>query len=198
MKQIIFGTVISLISILTIIIILSLSGRAARETELETNLSNVVEATVINTCTSKNYRIENYQEFVADFIQNLLVQMESNSDVDVQVMQADIEKSILSIRVISRFKHPNGKDGSVSCDKTVLLESYADVLPDSFNVEYYVNGDMYKKYSLTDGEKLIEPKAPTIEGKVFSHWIDALTSERIDFANMTIDKDYTLDAVFIN
>lgn len=198
MKQIIFGTVISLISILTIIIIISLSGRAARETELETNLSNVVEATVVNTCTSKNYRIENYQEFVADFVQNLLIQMESNTDVDVQVMQADIEKSILSIKVISKYKHPNGKEGSVSCDKTVILESYSDSVADSFNIEYYVNGELYKVYSMTDGAKLIEPKTPTIEGKVFSHWIDALTSERIDFANMTIDKDYTLDAVFIN
>lgn len=195
MKQLVYGIVSSVILVQVVVILIALGGRNVRTTELESNLSNVVEATVTNTCTSKNYTINNYKEFVADFVQNLLVQIESNSTINVDVIKANREKGLLSVRVTMEYKHPNGKEGKITCDKTVILEQTISEDARVFEVNFNVDGKLYKQYKLTYGQQLILPAAPAVNGKVFNQWLNRKTQQEAqDVTALVADKNYTFDA----
>ena len=48
--------------------------------------------------------------------------MNSTSEVEVAVLNADEEKGILSIEVTEHYTHPNGSRGNVSEVRTVIFE----------------------------------------------------------------------------
>lgn len=193
MKNVVTGLVIAIIIALTTIIGLTLSGRSTREVELYNNLDKAVESTVESTLENANYDIHDKDEFVADFNQNLLLTIDSDSDVTVEVLSADEEKGLLSINVILNYKHPNGKDGTIECQKTVILENYT--VPSSktpYTVTYTLDdATVYKTYVLnaitvdesTEYPKLIIPADPVVEGKTFDKW----TTESGDSVSETDD-----------
>ena len=48
--------------------------------------------------------------------------MNSNSDVTVRILRADEKWGLLSVEVVETYLHPNGETGSVSAQRTILLE----------------------------------------------------------------------------
>ena len=71
-------------------------------------------------------RPQTENEWKASFLQALAIQINSASDLTVNILKADMEKGLLSVEATLTWKHPIGTDGSVSSSMTVFLEEYAE------------------------------------------------------------------------
>ena len=67
---------------------------------------------------------EQRYEFIADFMEALLVQINSDCSIKVNVLDVDYQKGLLSVEVIEKYKHPIGTEGQVSVKRTVIMEQY--------------------------------------------------------------------------
>ncbi|MBD5556843.1 MAG: hypothetical protein HDQ95_16260 [Roseburia sp.] len=172
MKSIILTIVSTILGVLTLMIVMTVSGRENRSTEIKSNLDSVVEETVSNMEASQKYSINNTNEFLADLVCNLVAELDSDSGIEVNILKCDKERGILSVRVTETFKHPIGKPGTVTCDRNVVLNKMPVDLPEQHNVIFFVGSDDYKSYYINDGECMEAPEEPVLEGKTFYGWKD--------------------------
>lgn len=215
MKNAIIASVLILMLIITSLILFTIYNENTRQNELEDSLSIAVEQSLENLKLNKSYSINNTDEFVADFLENLLVSIESDSDVTVEILSVDIEKGLLDVNVIETYKQPNGSVKSISCRKTVIMEEYVEPAPTYYTVEFMTNveGNMvdfvaYKTFTICEGNPVIVPGAkPPLEGYTFVGWSTEKPSADNGFAPETIvvddvdgklmvDKDLVYYAVF--
>lgn len=179
MKIIVRGLALTIIGAVVIMIIMTVGGRMNRSMEIKSNLSAVVEKTVENMALTKKYDVNNIQEYLSDFTENLSCFLDTDSAITVDVMEADTTKGLLSIKVTESFKHPNGNTGTVNCVKTVILNKLEEAEPQIFTVKYYISrADMYvdqncyKSYECFQGDTIIAPINPIQPGKTFMGWKD--------------------------
>ncbi len=176
MKNVILIFTYVVIGALTLGIIVSAMGREARNVELQSNLSNAVEESLANAMEEKNYTIADQNEFLADVTENITEALDTNSTVDVKVMKVDLNKGLLSLRVVESFNYVNGKTGSVKCDRTVVFDKRGQDDEDKYDVYYYISADddrPYKRYTLLKGDTILIPKEPSRAGYTFEGWKDA-------------------------
>lgn len=159
MKAGIIGTCALGILILISSIVLTISGRSVRQAELNTSLSNAIEQTMEIIYMDHTYEIQNKKEFISDFIGNLLQQINSDSDITIEILNLDLEEGLLDVKATEKYKHFTGREGIVTSRKTVILEEYADP-NDTFYQVLYQNpdGSTYKAYTLYYGSQVIEPE----------------------------------------
>ena len=123
MKNVITGMAAGLVLILLLLVLYTVQGQTVREDEAGKALSSALENTA-EQLTEERTVYENNEEFKAAFLQSLLVQMDSASNVKVNILNADCEKGILRAEVIETYQNPNGEVKSVSAERTILLERY--------------------------------------------------------------------------
>ena len=188
MKNVILIVVNMMIAVLTFAILMTMDARMARYQELTSNLSSVAEETIGNLMQTDNYEITNYDYFIADLIENLAVTLDADSDILVKVMKADIQKGILALEVTEKYKHMNGREGKVSCQKIVIFNQLVENEVRQYQISFYLskedmlNGDdEYKKYVVTEGDAILPPKSPVKDNNIFDGWYDA-EGERADFS----------------
>ncbi len=195
MKQAVYGIVIGMIIILTIGIILTINGKKTRQGEIDNSLSMSVENAVKTTMREKTYRISDEEAFIADFTQNLLLQISNDSALEVQVAKADYERGLLSVKVVEHFTHPNGKEGKNECETTVVFEQVPNAQK-FVTITYLMDLDtLYKEYQIVKGEPVIVPKNPIVEGKTFVGWQKS-TDEGVKDIDGNAESDTTYLAVF--
>ena len=172
MKRIVQGSVFMFLGVLLVLIILTNIGRGSRESETRTALAEAIDTTMSSMFENHTYASSGDRDkFVADFLEALMLQMGSDSEVEVSVLNADPKKGILSVEVTEHYTHPNGNTGSVSEVRTVLFEKEEEEEPVRHQVEFYLSdGVLYKKYELLEGEVCSIPVAPKQEGKSFTGW----------------------------
>lgn len=191
MKQLVYGFIIGLIGVLGIGIVVTINGKTTRQGDMDNALNSSVENAVETTMNEKAYSISSNEEFIADFTQNLLVQISNDADIEVQVDKVDYEKGLLSVRVIETFTHPNGKEGKNECTTTVVFEQNT-AKADTVKITYLLeDGSLYKEYRIKNGDRVLVPKNPTEEGKTFTGWCLENSSEVItEFGNASEDVTY--------
>lgn len=197
MKNLITGLAAFVIVILLLLTLYTIQGKTERKTEIQDGITTAMEAAGQKTKEEGNYT--NNDEFQAAFIENLMLQMDSDSDISVTVLKADYQKGILSAEVTSAYKHPNGNPGRVSCKRTIILDQQEDSIKEKnrYSEIFYLDKkrrdeDLYKKVTLTEESDLIEPQKPEDEdGRTFSGWINAETGEKADFS-----QKITSDVIF--
>ena len=173
MKLIIRAIVTTCIAGVIFLTIMAVSGRMNRSMELKSNLPSVAEETVENLLTKK-YDVTDKAQLEADFLETLIDTLDSDSDIRLKVNAADTEKQLLSVSVKEEFKHPNGKDGTVSYDRTVIVNKLKEEVPEVCQVSYYLSdADCYKCYEVLTGDVVPVPKDPVLEGKSFMGWFNA-------------------------
>lgn len=191
MKQVVYGLIVGLIAVLGIGIVVTINGKATRDGDMDRALSVAVENAVETTMNEKAYPISSNEEFIADFTQNLLVQISNDSDIEIQVAKVDYEKGILGVKVIETFTHPNGKEGKNECETTVVFE-HNQTDADYVSVRFLLDDDsLYKEYRIKRGDRVVVPKNPTKEGKTFTGWCLKNSSGVItEFGNTSEDITY--------
>ena len=187
MKLIIRAIVTTCIAGVIFLTIMAVSGRMNRSMELKSNLPSAVEETAENLLTKK-YDVTDKNQLEADFLETLTYAIDSDSDIWLKVNAADTAKQLLSVSVKEEFKHPNGKDGSVSYDRTVIINKLKEEVPEVCQVSYYLSDtDCYKCYEVLTGDVVPVPKDPVMEGVTFTGWMDA-DGSALD-PDMTITQD---------
>ena len=124
MKSVFLGFGITICSIISIVIVMTLCGTNIRQNELNRAVDSAIKDTVENQFDDTTYSVNSNDEFVADFMEALLVQINSDCSVVVNVLDVDYQKGLLSVEVIEKYIHPIGTEGKVSVQRTVIMEQY--------------------------------------------------------------------------
>ena len=124
MKNVFLGFGITICAIISIIIVMTLCGTNMRQNELNRAVDSALQETVENQFDSKTYSVSSNDEFIADFMEALLVQVNSDCSIKVNVLDVDYQKGLLSVEVIEKYKHPIGTEGQVSVKRIVIMEQY--------------------------------------------------------------------------
>ena len=124
MKSVFLGFGITICAIISIVIVMTLCGTNIRKNELNRAVDSALQDTVENKFDSKTYSVNSNDEFIADFIEALLVQINSDCTVQINVLDVDYQKGLLSVEVIEKYKHPIKTEGQVAVKRTVIMEQY--------------------------------------------------------------------------
>ncbi len=189
MKLIIRAVVATCIAGVIFLTIMAVSGRMNRSMELKSNLPSAAEETAENLL-AKKYDVADKSQLEADFLETLAYAIDSDSDIRLKVNAADKEKQLLSISVTEEFKHPNGKPGTVSYDRTAVVNKLQEEVLETYQVSYYLTNtdtDCYKCYTVHADDMIPVPRDPVAEGKNFTGWTDA-DGNALD-PDMTITQD---------
>ena len=187
--------------IICIAIVFSFADRSSRKTESENGLRNAIENTVENLSENKkDYTVANAEEYVADFMEQLLLELDSNSEVTVEVLEADYEKNLLSIEVTETFTYINGKTGSVTCKKTIIMDQPVADESSMYTFTFYLTDQageqvVFKEYKADAGMELdlSYVTSPEQEGKEFDTWVDT-SGQEVDLSQLLADQDYNFFA----
>ena len=196
MKLIIRAIVTTCIAGVIFLTIMAVSGRMNRSMELKSNLPSTAEETVENLL-AKKYDVADKNQLEADFLETLAYAIDSDSNIRLKVNAADKEKQLLSVSVTEEFKHPNGKPGTVSYDRTAVVNKLQEEVLETYQVSYYLTNtdtDCYKCYTVHADDMVPVPKDPVVEGKIFTGWADA-EGNALD-QNMTMTQDAAYYAVW--
>lgn len=196
MKLIIRAIVTTCIAGVIFLTIMAVSGRMNRSMELKSNLPSAAEETAENLL-AKKYDVADKNQLEADFLETLAYAIDSDSNIRLKVNAADKEKQLLSVSVTEEFKHPNGKPGTVSYDRTAVVNKLQEEVLETYQVSYYLTNtdtECYKCYTVHADDMVPVPKDPVAEGKTFTGWADA-EGNALD-QNMTMTQDAAYYAVW--
>lgn len=189
MKLIIRAIVTTCIAGVIFLTIMAVSGRMNRSMELKSNLPSAAEETAENLLTKK-YDVTDKNQLEADFLETLAYAIDSDSDIRLKVNAADTDKQLLSVSITEEFKHPNGKLGTVSYDRTAVVNKLSKEEPEVYKVNYYLSDadpGYYKCYTVLKDDVIPIPRNPVLEGKTFTGWTDT-DGNALD-PDMTITQD---------
>lgn len=193
MKSFIMMTISAILGGIILMIVMTIDGRSNRSMELQSNLPSAVEETVEIMAVNQKYSINNPNEYLADFVENLSVLLDSNSGIKVEILNTDKEKGLLSIRVMEEFEHPNGKAGMVECERTVVLNKLEEPGTETYTVRFLLAPDAeksYKSYRVLAGDTVPVPAEPESGLSTFTGWADG-NGYLADFSQpVTQDLDY--------
>lgn len=189
--------------IICIAILFSAADRNSRQTEAENGLRNAIENAVENLSESKkDYTVANADEYIADFIEQLLLEVDSNSDISIEILEADYEKNLLSVAVTEEFTYINGKKGTITCEKTIIMDEPVQEETVFHTIAFYLTDEagkevIFKEYQVGAGTQfgLSLMEAPTTEGKTFDKWVD-LSGQELNQSQLTVDQDYSFFAMW--
>lgn len=125
MKNMLIAFIATLCGVVIILIGFTIYGRSIRQIELD----NALKSSMEEAMTSLMYEEggpENEEEWKAAFIQSLVIQISSTSDLTIAFLEVDMEKGILSVKATLTWTHPIGTTGQVSSEMTVILEEYEE------------------------------------------------------------------------
>lgn len=100
-------------------------GRSTRQIELDNALKSSMEEAMTSLMYEEGGPVDE-KEWKAAFLQSLVVQINSTSDLKVTFLEADMAKGILSVEATLTWNHPIGTVGSVSSVMTVIIEEYEE------------------------------------------------------------------------
>ena len=202
MKQVIFGIVGGSFVLLTMVLVMTVDGRSIRENELDEALETAVWKVMDNLVATGHYSVADEEEFVADFCQALLEEIQVSDGVakddsfriQVDVTGVDVQQGLLSVSVEESYTSPNGKVCHCQCDATAILER--EVMPEEVTLAYMVEDRLYQQYGVLSGNEFLIPStSPKETGKTFCYWMDTDTGQAAVFPEKAEeDKEYV--AVF--
>ena len=118
MKNIVLGIIGILITFYTLLIGLNVLYFQTQKNQLEKQVSRVV----------KNMLETEYQKGDESFVKQMLLQeiknviSEENGNLEIEVQGIDLQKGLLSVRVIKRVELLNGKEKTIVVDKTAIMD----------------------------------------------------------------------------
>ena len=98
---------------------------ASYKQELEEALSLSVSQTLKEVMEQESYGIEDRNQFIAAFLQALVMRTNSDADMTVSVISADMEKGMLDIEVKERIMDLEGRTGEGKQDNVPSDENIA-------------------------------------------------------------------------
>ncbi len=192
MKTIVFGVSAFLITVMTILLVITVCGQTQMLIINDNNLKSALHSSLKATLTESDYSINDTNELVANLLEKMSVGAADNEKLKIEIMAADKDTGVLSVRATATYTQINGKEKSVTTEQTVIVNPNTDIR-DVYTVTYNLRGNVYKKYEINAGEALIVPKNPSVTGYTFGGWM--LNGEVVNPAGMTVDGDLIFEAI---
>jgi hypothetical protein len=119
MKNVILGMTGILIAVYTFVSCLGIYSISSRKNEMENCMAQVLEQNL-----RKYYGQEGGDADAALSVkEDLLGQLNSDSQVEIDIRACDMSAGILSVSVKETFTLPGGQEKEVACEKTIIVES---------------------------------------------------------------------------
>lgn len=122
MKNFMITVTIIMIMSFSIFTSTSILGRTTRKAEARAALENAMENTLNAMIINPVYDIDSPQEMVAEFVQSLCTQIDSDSALEIKIISVDSKNGLIDVEVTETFKYANGQTGQVSVRKTLITE----------------------------------------------------------------------------
>lgn len=120
------SVIISSVCISAVLFVLAIQsiidGKTSYTQELEDSLAISVSQTMKEVMEQESYGIENKNEFIAAFLQALIMRTNSDVDMTVNIISADMENGLLDIEVKERVSFLNMYDQEIAVRRTVIFE----------------------------------------------------------------------------
>lgn len=199
MKNMVLLLMSGFAGVLLAVLVLVFGGKLYRGEEAAAALPGAVEKSVEQTgINGENYGGHQLRAFCAE---SLALSMDSDSGLRMQVMKADREKGVLSIRLQEIFTHPNGGSDTAWEARTALLDQCVQEVPVRYVVRFYRNREAlesraaaYKICTVEEGNCMAPPAAPKEEGAAFAEWRDS--NEYIADFSVPVTEDRVYYAVW--
>lgn len=174
--------------------IFTISGRNIRKSELDKSLSNAIEQTMDVKYLKGTYTIAEQDELVADLTGNLLSQLASDSDIEIQVLNIDFANGCLDIEATERFQYFTGQEGRITIRKSVIFEQYQDPNDKFYQVRFLnPDGTLFKQLQVYKEGRI---NAPTPGPVNLIRWEQPdHTGWDGDFRKIIVTQDLTFVAV---
>lgn len=178
MKNVILGMLGCAIAIYVIAACLSIYSIAARKNEMENCVSQILEKNLKRYYATdvKNKEVE------ACVRQELLERMYSSSKLSIEVNACDMTAGILSVRVKEQFLLPGGKEKTLSCSKTILVET-EEILQEETEETTEKETEKrreHEKKTKTDSKRKARPvNRPDISGMRDGNYHSTVTYSRV-------------------
>lgn len=152
MKTIISGFGLTIVLIFAILIQSNIINFTSRSHELNNAVNNAVIDTQ-RVMLNQRYPITTEEEYVAEFTQNLMQYINSDSDITVKVYSAETETGLLDIGVISEYS--NLKFGGNDTKKyEVRRTSIIDKVPNTNFNENHLLDSYFMTFQVNTGVQL--------------------------------------------
>lgn len=191
MKNMILGFCLFVIGILSLVSILMLENQSIRKKEIQLGLSQSIESAVAKNVS---FRGEVAQEaetestadakqtkkiFEADLIQSFIINLQSDSNISIDVMGIDAKKGVASLKIKEQFQNILGRSSEVSNQRTVIFNQIQKEEQKNYTLNFYLTKEdllnkqnAYKSFEMLEHEKMICPQNPSMQGKTFLSWVD--------------------------
>lgn len=200
MKNVAIGVCSVILTFLLVLIIMSTNAKTVRKTEIENALSDAIETALKLTKEDVAYAPQSNDELIADFKEAFFMQIESSTNIQINILAVDYQKGILFVEAIGTFKYPNGQEGSVAVVKKGIVDSYEEnTKVAEYTVIYKIGSSGYRTYTVSEGSALIIPPNPSTDGLNFSGWMDeksGIIYTTNELKSITCSEDREFSAVF--
>ena len=122
MKQAIIVVGIAVLIMLVSLTLLSVESRTDRQDELDRVVSAAVKQTVKDSQIEEQSNITSNKEMIAQFIQNMCTSINSDGNLQIEVMGVDYKEGMLDVLVTEKFLYPNGKQGKITTRKCAIYQ----------------------------------------------------------------------------
>ena len=197
MKNMIYGTMVIIVFLLSLLCVFAVFGRTTRQSELETATTNSLDLVMQMIGEDPLYAPSSNEELIADFEQAFFTQINAAPEsITFNYIAVDYEKGLIRVEVIEKYMHLNGVRAKVSVEKTVIQDIYEEEKAnETYTVTFKVNGDTFRTYTLNYGDTMVVP--PEYPNKTITRWKDVATEtsySKTDLVTMTVESNMTFEA----
>lgn len=178
MKNAAMIIVSAIMGFLVLGIVLTIGGSMNRRCEAETILPSAMEKTVEGIAYAEA-DCSSAELVLAECMELLAAEIDTDSDVVLEIYQNDVQKGVLSMKLREKFQHSNGMEGTAETVRTIIREQEENPSKEQYRVRFYRNregmlgeGSCYKAYTVEEGQCLQPPAEPGGSGVVFAGWHD--------------------------
>lgn len=100
----------------------SINSKSARETELRDGLSTAIYQTMQEVMKNGSYGVEDKNEFIAAFLQSMLIKVNSDVELKVKIMELDLKEGLLDVEVIAVYNDVKQSRKELTLRRTVVYE----------------------------------------------------------------------------
>lgn len=190
MKTIISGFGAIVLFILCILINSSIINFTSRNTELNTAINNAVIDTQ-RVLYDNSYSINSADEYLAEFTQNLLQYINSNSDIEIKVYAIDEKSGFLDVGVVSKYKNLLGESREFEERRTSIIDvvTRGDInLPDTYFISFQVKNNIKVDLSNLDFFIPKESTSKTLKMPLLSGNVDNIYFSGEGTGNYSIEE----------
>ena len=202
MKNIVLTILGILISIYVILTCTCVFSWIIRKDVLDEHVSRVLERTL-----EKEYQAKDVQRVREHLIEELTLDVGKNGRIQVEIGQLDLSKGIIHVVVKEHFRQLNGKERTITCQKTVIVDASVEPVysagvaaavfdSDTINVRHGssstgtsaensgIYGNAYDYYEAYEGKMLFKPKDETEAGVFYGTRAKESSSGKIVFRTL--------------